>query len=61
MVLFYFRACYGVLRFIMESGAKGCEVKLYSGWSLCSTTGMVLAITLELVTNLYAKLGVVAR
>ena len=26
---FYFllcRACYGVLRFIMESGAKGCEV-----------------------------------
>jgi hypothetical protein len=21
-----FRACYGVLRFIMESGAKGCEV-----------------------------------
>lgn len=25
MILF-FRACYGVLRFIMESGAKGCEV-----------------------------------
>ena len=26
--IFYyaFRACYGVLRFIMESGAKGCEV-----------------------------------
>ena len=24
--LFSFRACYGVLRFIMESGAKGCEV-----------------------------------
>ena len=27
--LLYFllsRACYGVLRFIMESGAKGCEV-----------------------------------
>jgi len=23
---FYIRACYGVLRFIMESGAKGCEV-----------------------------------
>ena len=22
-----FRACYGVLRFIMESGAKGCEVR----------------------------------
>lgn len=22
----FFRACYGVLRFIMESGAKGCEV-----------------------------------
>ena len=21
-----YRACYGVLRFIMESGAKGCEV-----------------------------------
>ena len=21
-----FRACYGVLRFVMESGAKGCEV-----------------------------------
>jgi small subunit ribosomal protein S3e len=21
------RACYGVLRFIMESGAKGCEVR----------------------------------
>lgn len=21
-----FRACYGILRFIMESGAKGCEV-----------------------------------
>ncbi|CAL5442795.1 unnamed protein product [Camellia sinensis] len=25
-VLSYLRACYGVLRFIMESGAKGCEV-----------------------------------
>lgn len=25
-VLLSFRACYGVLRFIMESGAKGCEV-----------------------------------
>lgn len=24
--LCYARACYGVLRFIMESGAKGCEV-----------------------------------
>jgi len=23
---FDFRACYGVLRFIMESGAKGCEI-----------------------------------
>lgn len=23
---YYYRACYGVLRFIMESGAKGCEV-----------------------------------
>ena len=23
------RACYGVLRFVMESGAKGCEV--YTG------------------------------
>lgn len=22
----FFRACYGVLRFVMESGAKGCEV-----------------------------------
>ena len=21
-----YRACYGVLRFVMESGAKGCEV-----------------------------------
>lgn len=26
IVLFYCRACYGVLRFIMESRAKGCEV-----------------------------------
>lgn len=26
LVLFDSRACYGVLRFIMESGAKGCEV-----------------------------------
>ena len=25
-ILFLIRACYGVLRFIMESGAKGCEV-----------------------------------
>jgi hypothetical protein len=25
-LLFTCRACYGVLRFIMESGAKGCEV-----------------------------------
>ncbi|EFJ34676.1 hypothetical protein SELMODRAFT_438700 [Selaginella moellendorffii] len=25
-VLYFVRACYGVLRFIMESGAKGCEV-----------------------------------
>lgn len=24
--LLHFRACYGVLRFIMENGAKGCEV-----------------------------------
>jgi ribosomal protein S3 len=24
--LMFHRACYGVLRFIMESGAKGCEV-----------------------------------
>ena len=23
------RACYGVLRFIMESGAKGCEVSSF--------------------------------
>jgi hypothetical protein len=22
------RACYGVLRFVMESGAKGCEVSV---------------------------------
>lgn len=26
MLKLCFRACYGVLRFIMESGAKGCEV-----------------------------------
>jgi hypothetical protein len=26
--LFNGRACYGVLRFVMESGAKGCEVSL---------------------------------
>lgn len=26
LTLFSSRACYGVLRFIMESGAKGCEV-----------------------------------
>jgi len=25
-ILLLIRACYGVLRFIMESGAKGCEV-----------------------------------
>lgn len=25
-MLFLFRACYGVLRFVMENGAKGCEV-----------------------------------
>src|SRR3954470_1827742 len=25
-IIFIYRACYGVLRFIMESGAKGCEV-----------------------------------
>lgn len=24
--LSFCRACYGVLRFVMESGAKGCEV-----------------------------------
>lgn len=24
--LAFYRACYGVLRFVMESGAKGCEV-----------------------------------
>lgn len=29
-----YRACYGVLRFIMESGAKGCEVCLYL-FTLC--------------------------
>ena len=26
VVVYVDRACYGVLRFIMESGAKGCEV-----------------------------------
>ena len=26
MIFLCFRACYGVLRYIMESGAKGCEV-----------------------------------
>jgi len=26
LTVFCGRACYGVLRFIMESGAKGCEV-----------------------------------
>ncbi|RWV93909.1 hypothetical protein BHE74_00036618 [Ensete ventricosum] len=26
------RACYGVLRFVMESGAKGCEVKIMLDW-----------------------------
>ncbi|XP_056857416.1 40S ribosomal protein S3-2-like [Raphanus sativus] len=26
MVFVLYRACYGVLRFVMESGAKGCEV-----------------------------------
>lgn len=25
-ILTFVRACYGILRFIMESGAKGCEV-----------------------------------
>jgi small subunit ribosomal protein S3e len=25
-VVSFARACYGVLRFVMESGAKGCEV-----------------------------------
>merc|ERR1711974_350006 len=30
------RACYGVLRFIMESGAKGCEVVFRQApWSAC--------------------------
>ena len=29
LILFFYlrRACYGVLRFVMESGAKGCEVR----------------------------------
>lgn len=26
LFLLFLRACYGVLRFVMESGAKGCEV-----------------------------------
>ena len=30
--LLVFRACYGVLRFVMESGAKGCEVCKGSFW-----------------------------
>lgn len=25
---FIFRACYGVVRFVIENGAKGCEVSL---------------------------------
>lgn len=29
------RACYGVLRFIMESGAKGCEVSLKDFCAFC--------------------------
>ena len=28
--LYVRRACYGVLRFVMESGAKGCEVRYHS-------------------------------
>lgn len=35
------RACYGVLRFIMESGAKGCEVSGYS-WSVDRDAVLVL-------------------
>lgn len=26
VICYVYRACYGVLRFVMESGAKGCEV-----------------------------------
>ena len=26
LIFSFVRACYGVLRFVMESGAKGCEV-----------------------------------
>lgn len=39
----HFRACYGVLRFVMESGAKGCEVGLtlffYPGLKLLKAIG----------------------
>lgn len=27
--ILFLRACYGVLRFVMENGAKGCEVRYF--------------------------------
>lgn len=47
--MLFCRACYGVLRFVMESGAKGCEVGewcLYAAWTL-SCLSSVLWCQLE--------------
>ena len=33
-LLYCSRACYGVLRFVMESGAKGCEVCIQSSTAI---------------------------
>lgn len=52
---FPYRACYGVLRFVMESGAKGCEV-LYDAYFLwicyfCSTVLGFDAPTLQVIVS----------
>ncbi|KAL8581143.1 40S ribosomal protein S3 [Nucella lapillus] len=47
-------ACNDVLRFIMESGAKGCEVVVsgQSGKSMKFTDGLIRTISLELSATL---------
>jgi hypothetical protein len=42
------RACYGVLRFVMESGAKGCEV-IVSGKLRAQVGARASALTLQYV------------
>ena len=52
------RACYGVLRFIMESGAKGCEVVVSGKLRAARAKSMKFTVcSFCLRAGIYGKLG----